>query len=164
MPIVSRTLIKLSDLENTTPGLQRWWRIEGVDRKGRRWRHGPFFETQAKADAERDTAWPLELLRDKDKQDLLKWVQKRNKVANFDYADRDISQAQGEDFVFRWFAGNPGGEAITVAWWLDSLASAKVNSIRGRLGYSARQATDIIARSNVMTQAEPSFDRTERKP
>ena len=112
MPIVSRTITLLANREDIGPGVKRW-RVDGVDALGRIWVHGPFNGTQAEAEVIRDgVVWDLAEV---DKTELLAWVQARNTVAAFDYTDRDVVQADGEEHVVRWLAEGLGAEAMTVA-------------------------------------------------
>ena len=96
--------------------------------------------------------------------ELLAWVQARNTVAAFDYTDRDIVQADGEEHVFQWFAGSPGTEAITVAWWMDDINTGKFNAIRDRIGYSGEAGANITSRFTFMVSVEPWYDAIEEAP
>ncbi len=161
MAIVSRTITMLANREDIGPGIKRW-RVNGVDALGRIWVHGPFSGTQAEADVIRDAVvWNLA---EQDKAELLEWVQARNTVADFDYTDRDIVQADGEEYIFQWFAENLGAEAITVAWWMDGINTGKFNSIRDRIGYTGDQGATITIRLSDMVVVEPTYDLTIEAP
>jgi hypothetical protein len=157
MPIVSKTLTKLANREDVGPGIKRW-RVNGLDARGRIYVHGPFNGTQAEADVVRDSVvWELT---EADKAELLAWVQARNTVASFDYTDRDITEADGEEYIFQWFAEAQGDDAMTVAWWMDSINTGKFNSIRDRIGYTGQQGADITSRFTFMVSVEPWYQFT----
>ncbi len=161
MPIASRILTMLANREDIGPGIKRW-RIDGVDDLGRIWVHGPITGTEAEGIVIRDAViWQLAEL---DKRELVKWVQVRNTVASFNYTDRDIVQADGEEHVFQWFAESLGGEAITVAWWLDSITTGTFNAIRDRIGYTGVQGANITSRFTFMVAVEPWYDAIEEAP
>ncbi len=161
MPITSRTLTMLANREDSGPGIKRW-RVDGVDALGRIWVHGPFSGTQAEAEVIRDAVvWDLAEL---DLRDVLEWVQARNTVAAFDYTDRDITQAEAEEHVFKWFAESRGVDAITVAWWMDGINTGKFNSIRDRIGYTGDQGATITIRFSDMVVVEPTYDLTIEAP
>ncbi len=161
MAIVSRALTLLANREDIGPGVKRW-RVDGVDVLGRIWVHGPFSGTQAEAEVIRDAVvWDLA---EQDKAEVLAWVQERNTVAAFDYTDRDIVEADGEEHVFQWFAENLGAEAITVAWWMDGINTGKFNSIRDRIGYTGDQGATITIRFSDMVVVEPTYDLTIEAP
>jgi hypothetical protein len=157
MPIVSKALTKLANREDFGPGVKRW-RVNGLDARGRIYVHGPFNGTQAEADVVRDSVvWELT---EADKAELLAWVQARNTVASFDYTDRDITEADGEEYIFQWFAEAQGDDAMTVAWWMDSINTGKFNSIRDRIGYTGQQGADITSRFTFMVSVEPWYQFT----
>ncbi len=161
MSIVSRTLTLLAYREDIGPGIKRW-RVDGVDALGRIWVHGPFSGTQAEAEVIRDgVVWDLAEV---DKAELLAWVQARNTVAAFDYTDRDIVQGEGEEHVFQWFAESPGAEAITVAWWMDSINTGKFNKILARVGFTGDQGDSITSRFVNMVTVEPWYDLIVEAP
>lgn len=95
-----------------------------------------------------------------DNQELLSWVKSRNTVASFDYTNRDINQLDGEEFIFQWFAESDGDEAITVAWWMDSINTGTFNNIRDRIGYTGQQGADITSRFQFMVLVEPWYNFT----
>ena len=161
MPIVSRTLTLLANREDRGPGVKRW-RVDATDARGRIWVHGPFFGTQAAGEVVRD-AVAFDLA-EQDKAELLEWVHARNTVAAFDYTGRDITEAQGEEHVFQWFAESPGAEAITVAWWLDSINTGTFNNILGRVGYTGDQGDSITSRFTSMVTVDPWYDLTIKAP
>ncbi len=161
MPIASRTLTLLANREDIGPGVKRW-RVDGVDALGRIWVHGPFSGTQAEAETVRDgVVWNLAEL---DKAELLAWVQARNTVAAFDYTDRDIVLADGEEHVFQWFAESPGAEAITVAWWMNDINTGRFNKILARVGFTGDQGDNITSRFVNMVTVEPWYDFTVEAP
>ncbi len=161
MAIVSRTLALLANREDIGPGIKRW-RVDGVDALGRIWVHGPFSGTQAEAEVIRDAVvWDLAEV---DKTELLAWVQARNTVAVFDYTDRDITQADGEEHVFKWFTESPGAEAITVAWWMDDINTGKFNNILARVGFTGDQGDTITSRFSSMVTVEPFYDLIVEAP
>ncbi len=161
MPIRFRTLTMLANREDIGPGIKRW-RVDGVDALDRIWVHGPFSGTQAEAEVIRDgVVWDLAEL---DKAELLAWVQARNTVADFDYTDRDIVQADGEEHVFQWFAESPGVDAITVAWWMDEINTGRFKAIRDRIGYTAAQGSAITSRFTFMVSVEPWYDLIVEAP
>ena len=161
MPIVSKTLTKLANREDIQPGWKKW-RIEGIDALGRKWTHGSFGGTQAYAEAE--LTKPLWNLAAEDFAALLQWVQNLNAVADFDYNNRDITQADGEEYIFQWFAEAEGADAISVAWWMDDINTGKFNSIRDRIGYTGAQGSDITSRFTFMVSVEPWYNRKVRAP
>lgn len=156
MPIVSRSLTKLANRDDVAPGMKKW-RIEGVDARGRPWTHrlaNPML--LADAEAIRDgVVWDLAAL---DFSNLLAWVQDRNTVADFDLTDRDITEDQGEEHIVTWFATNLGGEAITVAWWIEGLNPPSYTAIADRIGYTIQQRSDVQDRAIDLLAAEPRFD------
>jgi hypothetical protein len=156
MPITSKTLIKLANQSTSTEPDRKRWRIDGVDALGRGYVHGPFSGTQAEADAVLSTVvWNLTKA---DKDELLDWVKNRNTVASFDYTNRDITELDGEEYIFQWFAESPGNDAILVAWWMDSINTGKFNSIRDRIGYTGDQGADITSRFSFMVTVEPWYE------
>ncbi len=161
MPIVSKTLIKVANREDISPGWKRWC-INGKDSTGRLWVYGSFGGTQA--DAEEVLAGVSWDLSEADLVDVLRWVQARNTVASFDYTDRDITKADAEEHIFKWFAEADGEEAITVAWWMDDINTGKFNSIRDRVGYTGTQGADITSRFTFMVAVEPWYQFTIKAP
>ena len=155
MPIVSRALTALANREDIGPGVKTW-RVNAVDALGRSWVHGPFKVTQAEGETIRD-AVAFELA-EADKAELLTWVQARNTVASFDYTNRDITEAQGEEHVFQWFAETPGADAITVAWWMEDINTGKFNNILARAGFTGDQGDTITSRFVSMVGVEPWYD------
>ncbi len=157
MPIVSKTLTIVANREDLGPGIKRW-RVDARDARGRNYVHGPLFGTQAEAELVQTTvSWDLTKV---DKANLLSWVQSRNTVASFDYSNRDIDEDAGEDHIYKWFAEAQGGDAITVAWWMDSLNTGAFNKIRDRLGYTGEQGADITSRFTFMVSVEPWYELT----
>jgi len=110
MPIISRTLIKLANRDDITPGMKRW-RVDGKDGYGNRWVHGPFFALEgSNAEVIRDSAWPVDLVEDNEGR-------------------------QGEDFVIA--GGDPDlfpRDDLTLVQWRRRLARrfwrGKINTDR----------------------------------
>ncbi len=164
MPIASRTLQILANRPDIGAGFKRW-RVDGTNSRGRPWKHGSFGGTLAEAEIIRDglTAESLGLA-ETDKAELLAWVQAQNTVADFDFTGLDITEAQGEEHIFQWFAEAEGSEAITVAWWMDDINTGQFNGIRDRIGYSGEQGADITSRFTFMVSVEPWYDLTIEAP
>ncbi len=160
MPITSRTLTMLANREDIGPGVKRW-RIDAVDALGRPWKHGSFSGTQTEGEAVRDSV--VFDLAELDKRELLEWVQARNTVASFDYTNRDITEAQGEEHVFQWFMESLGAEAITVAWWFDSLNTGAFNAITTRMDI-VEHRMDITSRFTFMVSVDPWYNLTIEVP
>ncbi len=161
MPILSRTLTKLANREDIGAGIKRW-RVEGLDSRGRGWIYGSFLAIEADAEVIRSTVvWKLATA---DLDELLLWVQARNTVASFDYTNRDITEDEGEEFIFTWFAESPGNDAITVAWWMDDINTGTFNKIRDRIGYTGNQGADITSRFTFMVAVEPWYEFTVEAP
>ena len=156
MPIISRTLTRLANRPDRGLGIKSW-RIDAVDAVGRRWKHGSFLGTRAEGEAVRDTV--VVDLAELDRRELLEWVQARNTVAAFDYTDSDITEEDGEDHVFKWFMESLGAEAITVAWWLDSLNTGAFNVITTRMNIVEHRSA-ITSRFTFMVSVEPWYDLT----
>ena len=158
MPVISRQLTKLANRDDIAPGMKKW-RVDGVDAKGRGWKHGPFGPVDlVEAESIRDgVVWDLA---GQDFSDLLEWVQALNTVATFDLTDRDITEDQGEEFITQWFAEALGQDAITVAWWLDGINTGLFNAITARIGYDGAQKSDITNRFTFLLVAEPWWDKT----
>ena len=155
MPIVSKSLVLLANQPTAAEPDRKRWRVDGIDARGHRYVHGPFGGTQAEADAVlAGVVWELTGI---DNAELLDWVKARNTVASFDYTNRDITQADGEEYIFQWFAEADGDEAITVAWWMDSINTGTFNAIRDRIGYTALQGADITSRFTFMVAVEPWY-------
>ena len=166
MPIATRALTKLANREDLGPGHKRW-RVDGENLRGRPWKHGSFGGTLAEAEVIRDAITAESLgMAETDLAELLEFVQlgDPNTVAAFDYTDRDIVQADGEEHIFKWFAEAEGAEAITVAWWLESINTGTFNSIRNRIVYTGTQGADITSRFTFMGLAEPWYDLTVEAP
>ncbi len=161
MPVVSRTLTLLANREDLGPGIKRW-RVDAVDALGRIWVHGPFSGTLAEAEVIRDAV--VFNLAEADKAELLTWVQARGTVVAFDYTDRDITEADGEEYIFQWFAEQMGAEAITVAWWLGDINTGVFNAIRDRIGYTGDQGSTITSRFQGMVTIEPFYNLTVEVP
>lgn len=156
MPIVSRVLKELATRSDLGPGVKTW-RVDGEDARGRRWVKGPFKVTRAEAEAIRDaTSWDLA---EADKRELLKWVQAGNTVASFDITNRDITEEQGEEHIFRWFMESLGADAITVSWWLDDINTGKFNAITTRMNI-VEHRSNITSRFTFMVSVEPWYDFT----
>ena len=162
MPIVSKSLVLLANQPTAAEPDRKRWRVDGVDARGHRYVHGPFGGTQAEADAIlAGVVWELTAI---DKSELLDWVTARNTVASFDYTNRDITQADGEEYIFQWFAEAQGDDAMLVAWWMDSINTGTFNAIRDRIGYTALQGADITSRFTFMVAVEPWYQFTVEAP
>ena len=162
MPITSPlTLSQLANREDLGPGVKTWM-IHAVDDRGRRWRHGTLKMTLAEAEVIRDAV--VFNLAEQDNQELLEWVQARNTVADFDFTNRDITEDQGEEYIFQWFAEAEGAEAITVAWWMNDINTGKFNAVRDRIGYTGDQGADITSRFTFMVSVNPWYDLTVEAP
>ena len=156
MPTISRKITLLANREDIGPGVKRW-RVDGVDALGRGWVHGPFNGTQAEAEVIRDAVvWDLAEV---DKVELLTWVQEGNTVAAFDYTDRDITEEEGEEHIFKWFLESLGADAITVSWWLDDINTGKFNAITTRMNI-VEHRSDVTSRFTFMVSVEPWYDLT----
>ena len=151
MPISSLNLQELATREDRGPGIKSW-RIDGVDALGRPWGHGSFFGTRAEAEVVRDAV--VFGLAELDKSELLDWVRARNTVASFDYANRDITEEDVEDHIFKWFMESPGAEAITVACWLNSINTGAFNSITTSMEI-VEHRSHITSRFNCIVSVEP---------
>ncbi len=151
----------LANREDISPGWKRW-RVDGVDARGRKYVHGPFGGTQSDADAVLvSVSWELS---EQDKTELLEWVQKRNDVSSFDYTNRDITESDGEKYIFQWFAESQGDDAMTVAWWIKGLKVGAFNSLRDAIGYSTVQGSDIKSRAGLMDSLDPEYNLTVQAP
>ena len=92
MPIVSRTLTKLANRDDIEPGMKRW-RVDGVDGRGARWIHGPFFAVEgAAAEVIRDAAWSTTQLEDHDEQVGFKFVEDDGAPESFAREDLTLVQ------------------------------------------------------------------------
>lgn len=153
MPITSRSL----DYARLQSDGRFRCRVSGVDAIGRDWIHGSFWaDSVVAAETIRDgVVWNLAEV---DLSDLLTWVQDRNTVASFDLTNRDITENQGEEFIITWFATHLGGEAITLAWWIESLNPPSYTAIANRIGYTTQQRSDVQDRAIDLLAAEPRFD------
>ena len=153
MPILTRSL----DYARPQRDGRFRCRVSGLDAVDRNWVHGPFWaDSVVDAEGIRDgVVWDLAAV---DFSDLLAWVQDRNTVATFDLTDRDITEEQGEEHIVTWFATNLGAEAITVAWWIESLNPPSYTAIANRIGYTTQQRTDVQDRAIDLLAAEPRFD------
>ncbi len=160
MPIISRTL---DSIQQTTGGIFAAFLC--VDSKGREWRRSRArFADEATAQIALDAHDWVPQLRNSDFRDLLVWVQALNQVADFDLTGRDITEDDGEEFIFQWFAERPGEDAITVAWWMDGINTGKFNSIRDRIGYSGAEGSTITQRFTFLLSAEPWWDVIVKAP
>ncbi len=151
MPIVSRTL---ESIQPTTGGV--FASFLAVDALGRPWRRSRArFTNEATAQAAADAHDWTPQLKDEDFTDLLVWVQDRNPVSTFVLTDRDITEDEGEEFIMVWFAGHEGNDAVTVAWWLDSITTGRFNSIRDRVPFTGVQGSTITSKFTFLLAAAP---------
>jgi len=157
MPIVSQN----SEIIETRENESVLARFIGVDAVGRNQRQGTsrFVNLAAVSAALTVLNW-TEQLRQSDFRDLLKWVQDLNDPALFDFTNRDINLEAGEEFLMQWFAGAPGDNAITIAWWLlpPSLNTGQFNTIRDRVPFTGDQGATIKQKATFLFQAEPWWD------
>ena len=163
MPIVSRTLTLLANREDLGPGIKTW-RIDGVDAIGERWVYGSFNATTAEAEVLRDTVvWDLV---GRDRANVLEFVQQGapNTVAAFNYTNRDIVLADGQDIVYWTFATSEQDTALKLAWWLDTLTTGTRNTIGGRVGADGAMRGRIDQRYPPMVLVLPWLDATENLP
>ena len=164
MPIASRTLTLLATRDDLGVGVKTW-RVTGANLLGRPWKYGSFKVTQAEAEVIRDAITAESLgLAETDLGELLAWVQGRNTVATFDFTDRDITKAEGEEHILKWFAESMGVEAITVAWWLDDINTGAFNRILSRVGYTGDEGAEITDRFSQLVVVEPFYDLTVKAP
>ena len=139
--------------------------MDGTDSRGRPWKIAGFKVTEAEAEVIRDAITAESLgLAETDKQELLEWVQAQNTVASFHFTGADITEDEGEEHIFQWFAESEGSDAITVAWWMDDINAGKFNAIRDRIGYSGAQGADITSRFTFMVSVNPWYDLTVEAP
>ncbi len=151
MPIVSR---QLESVQPSSGGVLA--SFLAVDAKGREWRRSRSrFASETVAQTAADAHDWTPQLQDRDFADLLVWVQDRNTVATFDLTGRDITEDDGEEFIMVWFAGHEGDEAITVAWWLDSINTGQFNTIRDRVPFTGVQGSTITSKFTFLLAAEP---------
>ncbi len=156
MPDVSRTL---TNRGTQTDGLVRVLeRI--IDAKGRIWDRVYKAVSEAQATTDMNALDLTEPLKDADFRDLLTWVQAKNASDDFDLTDRDLTLLEGEERLLIWFAGEPGDEAITLAWWVEGMTPPVYSAIRIRAGFDAAQGSDIQDRAISLLAAEPLFDQT----
>ena len=160
MPIVSRIL---ESVQPTTVGVFASFLC--VDALGRVWRRSRSrFADEAAAQVALDAHNWTPQLRDADFRDLRVWVQGLNPVSTFDLTGRDITEGEGEEFIMKWFAESPGDDAITVAWWLDSINTGAFNAIRNRVGFTGDEGSTITQRFTFLLAAEPWWDVTVKAP
>jgi len=161
MPIVSRTLTKLAERPDVQPGWA-YWRVDGVDAKGRTYEHKGFGALQADAEIIRDTVtWDTAA---EDLRDALKWVQAGNLLGTFDLTGRDITLEQAEEHVFAFFVSSKGDDAMTVVWWMDQFKVGEFNAIRNRIGYVQPAISEIPLRVSSMVNAIGHYDNTFEDP
>ncbi len=160
MPIVTRTL---ESVQPTTGGV--FANLLAVDALGREWRRSRSrFVDEVAAEVASDAHDWTPQLRAQDFRELLVWVQELNPVSTFDLTGRDITEDDGEEFIMKWFGESDGGDAITVAWWLDDINTGKFNSIRDRVGYTGVEGSTITQRFTFLLSAEPWWDVIVKAP
>jgi len=160
MPIVSR---QLESVQPSAGGVLA--SFLAVDEQGREWRKSRSrFGSEAEAQTASDAFDWTGQLEDADFNDLLVWVQAKNAPGSFDFANRDLTLLEGEERLLVWFATHGGAEAITLAWWIESLSPPEFIAIRNRVGYDGPTGTRIQDRAIDLVVVEPSFDAVEETP
>ncbi len=157
MPIVSRQLEHIRPQGDGTVRVQE--RL--IDAKGRVWFHSYKAPSVVAATARMNARDLTDQLEEADFADLLEWVQAKNLPSDFDFTDRDLVLLVGEELLLIWFAEKLGGKAITIAWWIESLAPPVYNAIRIRAGFDAPTGSRIQDRAIDLNAAEPRFDAVE---
>lgn len=158
MPIVSRTLESVQQSAAGTVLAS----FLAVDAKARPFRrsHSRFADEPAAVIASDAFDWTLQL-KDADFTELLAWVQGKNSSGSFDSTNRDLVLLEGEERLLVWFAESFGSDAITVAWWIESLNPPQFGAIRDRAGYDAAAGTRIQDRAIDLAACEGRFDAVE---
>ncbi len=99
--------------------------------------------------------------KDRDFQDILRWVQAGNTPQTFDFTDRDFTLLEAADALIKWFARNEGGQALTIAHVFEGVTLAQWNTIADRLGYSQAKRDRIRTRGQAILAAASTFDTVE---
>ena len=161
MPITSRQLESVQPSQAGTVLAS----FLAVDEQGREWRRSRsrFADEVAAQTALDSFDWTAQL-EDADFADLLAWVQAKNSPASFDFTNRDLTLLEGEDRLLIWFASHEGAQAITLAWWVESLTPPLFTVIRNRVGYAPATGTRIQDRAIALLAVEPLFDAIEDNP
>lgn len=103
-------------------------------------------------------------LEEADFRDLLAWVQAKNLPGIFDFTNRDLDLLAGEEQLLVWFATQHGADAITLAWWVESMTPPVYNAIRLRSGFDSDAGTRIQDRAIDLLAVEDNFDAVEKAP
>ncbi len=160
MPIVSRELTHIHLQTNGTVRVQEVL----TDQQGRIWRHSYTAASEAAATTDMNARDMTERLKDADFRDLLIWIQEKNDSDDFDFTGRDLTLLEGEEQLLIWFATNLGGDAISVAWWIEDMTPPIYEAIRDRVGYDVATGAKIQDRAIALLGAEVSFDAVEETP
>ena len=153
MPITSRSL----DYAREQRDGRFRCRVSGVDTAGRNWASNPFWaDSAAEAEDVRDNF--VYNIEGRDSAEVLLWVQGRNDVANFNFTGLDLTEDQAEEHIVTWFATRDGDEAITVAWWIESLSPPSYTAIADRIGYTTEQRTIVQDRAIALLDAESLYN------
>ena len=156
MPIVTRTLESVQPSAAGTVLAS----FLAVDDRGREWRRGRSrFASEVAAVAASDVFDWTPQLQAFEFAELLVWVQAKNTPDSFTFTNTTL--LDGEEYLLIWFAGQLGEEAITIAWWLESLNPPTYNAIRIRTGFDAAAGSRIQDRAIDLLAAEPRFDLVE---
>lgn len=118
-------------------------------------------KSQADATLDMNARDLTETLRERDVDEVLRWVESGNDPNTFDYTNREIGRAVAENRVVLTFARSRGEASFPYAWWIDGLGPARWNTITGRLGWDATRADRVKARAATIQAAIPSIDQTE---
>lgn len=163
MPIDTATLIK-------TPNnvAQTRWTISAIDTLGTSWTLGPFMATEAEAEARRVlmiTDWPnVWNLAERDYADLLEFVMQGSvddtsfAVEFFDYTNRDITEIDGEKYVYWYFGAGDREAALNTVWWMDFLKPNQLNAIANNLGLDGVTEGLVEQRIPTLKNALPWLD------
>lgn len=118
MPIVTRELTHVSAIQRD--GTVRVQEVL-TSAKGQPMRHSYKAVSEAQAITDMNARDVTEQLRNSDFNKLLDWVKAKNGSDTFDYADRDITELEGEEFLLIWFGKTRGDLALSIAWWIEDI-------------------------------------------
>lgn len=100
-------------------------------------------------------------LEGRDFDEVMQWVLDGNDPNTFDYLNRDVNKNKAEERITRIFARTTNGEALRLAWWIDSIGPARWDAITLRLGWLTARKARVKARAATLNAAVAEYDASE---
>jgi len=141
MPVASRILKYVRPLPN---GQVRVREII-TSQKGKRNIHVYEAISEAVAIVDMNSRDVLDIFKTDDFSELLIHVEipSQQLPSTFDWANRDIRENDGEDYLYLLFAGQDAHTVGNLAWWVNGLSDPDHQTIYTRLEYTASEGARI---------------------